>query len=232
MASKQKEVRFTQKASIRATGAAAAGNTAQGYAVVFDSLSCLLPDAQGRAFREKIAPGAFSMSLAGGDDIRALVDHNHEKLLGRTSSGTLRLREDNVGLRFEIDMPNTSVARDLSELINRGDVSGCSFGMYVMDEEWDNTGSIRTVTDAEIFEMSIVSMPAYEASSVALRSLFPDGVPQSVANRNIVTPVMGFGDIKANDPMAQLRAKFPDPSQLSDEDYTVYAKIRLALTSD
>lgn len=124
------------------------------------------------AFREKVAPGAFRNAIAE-DDIRALINHNPERVLGRNKSGTLRLEEDGKGLRFEIDPPETEAARELVHLIERGDVSGASFGFQARGEEWnhDSRKPLRTLTDVRLLDVSIVTFPAYADAGVALRSL-------------------------------------------------------------
>ncbi|MGG3708689.1 HK97 family phage prohead protease [Heyndrickxia coagulans] len=136
-----------------------------GYASVFNSKTSI-----GDFFDEVIAPGAFSKSLANSSDVRALFNHNWDKVLGRTKSGTLRLFEDDRGLKFEIDLPNTSVARDLTESMARGDINQCSFGFFATGENWDYTSdpALRTVTEVELYEISIVSIPAYEDTEAAL----------------------------------------------------------------
>ncbi|MER0179460.1 HK97 family phage prohead protease [Heyndrickxia faecalis] len=136
-----------------------------GYASVFNSKTSI-----GEFFDEVIAPGAFSKSLANNSDVRALFNHNWDKVLGRTKSGTLRLFEDDRGLKFEIDLPDTSVARDLAESMARGDINQCSFGFFATSENWDYTSepALRTVTEVELYEISIVSIPAYEDTEAAL----------------------------------------------------------------
>src|SRR4051812_22717786 len=91
-------------------------NRLVGYAAVFNSLSSDLG-----GFKERIKPGAFRTSVTGSADIRALVDHDASKLLGRTSSGTLRVAEDEHGLRVEIDLPDTSYAKDVRTMVQRRD---------------------------------------------------------------------------------------------------------------
>lgn len=138
-----------------------------GYAAVFDSETVIAG-----MFREQVAKGAFRKTIAG-DDIRALVDHDQSQVLGRTRSGTLRLLEDDIGLRVEIDPPDTQVARDLLHLIERGDVSGMSFGFVVRGEDWqhDVDPPLRTLTDVQLLDVSVVTYPAYPEAGVALRSL-------------------------------------------------------------
>ncbi|EQB0874715.1 HK97 family phage prohead protease [Enterobacter hormaechei] len=143
-----------------------------GYAVRWNSLSEIIWD----EFREQFAPGAFKDSLASGSDVRALYEHNYTQLLGRTKSGTLVLSEDDTGLRFELTPPNTQLGNDVLELVERGDISGMSFGFRALKEAWDIAQSpyLRTVTAAELREITVTSMPAYPESGVEIahRSLF------------------------------------------------------------
>lgn len=139
-----------------------------GYASVFNSTS---QDLGG--FKERISPGAFKTSTTNGFDIRALVDHDPAKLLGRMSNGTLRAHEDERGLRVEIDLPNTSYANDMLELVKRGDMRGMSFGFKVREggQSFTREGgqAIRTLTDIDLREVSCVTVPAYAATSLQLR---------------------------------------------------------------
>ncbi|RKD61547.1 hypothetical protein BJ928_107148 [Rhizobium sp. WW_1] len=141
-------------------------NTVAGYAATFGDTADI-----GGHFREVIAPGAFSQSLKTAD-VRAYYGHDRQRLLGRTSAGTLRLNEDAKGLAVEIDLPDTTDGRDVRELIARGDITGMSFGFIVTHDEWDMTGNIdtRTIHQVELLEVSVVSEPAYEGTSIALRS--------------------------------------------------------------
>jgi HK97 family phage prohead protease len=141
------------------------GKTIKGYAAVFNDVADI-----GGSFREIIAPGAFKDTLGG--DIRALVDHDTGRVIGRSKSGTLRLSEDDHGLAVEIDLPDTGDGRDLAHLLERGDISGMSFGFRVTHDEWDETKEIptRTIRAVELFEVSAVAFPAYEGTALALRS--------------------------------------------------------------
>lgn len=146
-----------------------AGNTLAGYAAVFDQAT------QIRGGWESIAPGAFDAALAAGDDVVALRDHDPALLLGRTSSGTLRLDADGQGLAFEVDLPETSYAADVRELVRRGDLAGASFGFLPGQDSMSVAGDgrqLRTHTSVRrLLDVSVVAMPAYDGTSVALRSL-------------------------------------------------------------
>ncbi len=150
--------------------AAADGKPAKlaGYAAVFGSTS---EDLGG--FREIIAPGAFRESIDSGDDIRALFAHDPNMLLGRTSNKTLRLSEDDKGLRFEMDVPDTSYARDMMALVNRGDIRGMSFGFRTAKDgdSWAKSGGslIRTLKNVKLGEVSVVAQPAYRATELSVR---------------------------------------------------------------
>src|SRR5690606_23636899 len=140
--------------------------TVAGYAAVFGAAA----DIAGQ-FREILAPGAFRDTIGG--DVRALIDHDSGRVIGRTTAGTLRLAEDDVGLAVEIDLPDTQDGRDLATLIARGDISGMSFGFVVTRQEWDDTGDMptRTILAVDLREVSAVAFPAYDDTSIALRSL-------------------------------------------------------------
>lgn len=148
-------------------------NTLAGYIAVFNSWS---EDLCG--FREKLAPGCFKSSL--NNDVVGLINHDTSAVVGRTTSKTLRLSEDDKGLAFECDLPETTRAKDLVISVQRGDVTGCSFGFYCTSDQWDydKDGSAeRTVLDVELFEVSVgVTFPAYPDAEAHIRSLFPDGI--------------------------------------------------------
>lgn len=164
------------------------GNTLYGYAAKFDE-----PSEDLGGFVEVIRPGAFTSTLATAD-VRALYNHNHDHVLGRTKSGTLRLEEDEVGLRFEVDLPDIQVARDLKVSVSRGDIDGCSFGFYcVADElhapEGDDDLPIREVLEVELIEISpAVAFPAYPSTEVDLRSLNEFRAKQKVVEEKSKTP--------------------------------------------
>lgn len=141
----------------------AEGRKLTGYAATFNNETRIAD------FTETIAPGAFRASLADGHDILALADHQRDKVLARTKSGTLRLSEDERGLRFEIDVPDTSAGRDVLALAARGDLGGMSFGFSVDKEDWQ--GERRTLQSVTLHEVSVISAwPAYSGTSVSARA--------------------------------------------------------------
>lgn len=142
-----------------------------GYAAVFGPLS---EDLGG--FRERVDSRAFDQSLSSGKDIRALVDHDSAKVLGRSSNQTLRLSTDGHGLRVEIDLPSTTYAADIRALLERGDVSQMSFGflLHAGGDKWERSADgsrLRTLLSVDLVEVSLVSIPAYPDTSAAVRSL-------------------------------------------------------------
>jgi HK97 family phage prohead protease len=141
-----------------------------GYAAVWDSMS---EDLGG--VREVIRPGAFNRTLKESPDVLALVEHDKTKVLGRTSNGTARVEPDSKGLRVEIDPADTSYARDLQELVRRGDVAGMSFRFkpYEGGARMDLSTSppTRIVEEARLREVSVVVEPAYPETSVDVRAL-------------------------------------------------------------
>lgn len=140
--------------------------TVEGYASVFDTLSHDLG-----GWRERIAPGAFADALRSASmPILALYDHAVGGLLGSTAVGTLTLNEDTVGLRFVIDLPDTTTGRDVLALVTRGDLAGASFGFKVGrgGTTWEKAadgGAVSVVRKvAALREISVVALPAYPAA--------------------------------------------------------------------
>jgi HK97 family phage prohead protease len=148
-----------------------------GYAARFNSLSVPLDDGEGE-YRERILPGAFSRSLAEGPDVVALAHHDERLVLGRRSAETLKLVEDDHGLRVLLYPPDTTLGRDIVESVSRGDLASMSFGFLVDDEDYRNEDGmvIREVKQATVFEVSIVTWPAYESTSIKVRSDVPSRV--------------------------------------------------------
>jgi HK97 family phage prohead protease len=132
-------------------------------------------------FREKIAPSAFTRSLANDADVKCLLNHSANHILGRTKSGTLKVWSDSIGLHYRCQLDrNQQMHRDLHAAIRRGDISECSFSFSIPDggDSWeetdgaDNIYAIRTVRDCDLLDVSPVVYPAYAAAgatSVAAR---------------------------------------------------------------
>lgn len=142
----------------------ASGRRLEGLAAVFNV------DAKIGRFVETIRAGAFTASLASGRDVLGLVDHDAGKLLARTSSGTLRLTQDGKGLAFSLDIPDTTLGRDVLALAERRDLGGMSFGFRAIEEAWPSADR-RELRAVELIEVSVVhSFPAYSQTTVAARS--------------------------------------------------------------
>ncbi|MBH1979403.1 MAG: HK97 family phage prohead protease [Comamonadaceae bacterium] len=165
---------------VRSTGSLRSnGKTLHGYAAIFNSETDL------GGFVEVIRNGAFRTSLAGGSNIRALYHHQGDALLGTTRGGTLKLKEDAHGLAFELALPDTTHGRDLAVLVDRGDVAGCSFGFRVPDggDRWEQRGAqvVRELLAVDLHEVTLTSDPAYQDTTVAMRSR-PRPLVLAVAN--------------------------------------------------
>ena len=147
-----------------------------GYAAVYNRFSLPLREG-GSSFREIIRPGAFDKILnrqRGKQDVVALLNHDSNMILGRTSSGTLELSSDEKGLRYTVTPPDTQVGRDTLSLIRRRDLRGSSFAFAINEASganWssDEQGAIREIREVSLLaDVSVVLTPAYPASSVAV----------------------------------------------------------------
>ena len=136
-------------------------NAITGYAAVFDKWSEDLG-----WFKEKIEPGAFARTIKNGD-VRALI--NPSLVIGRTRNDTLRLWEDDKGLGYEVDLPETTYASDLRESISRRDITQNSFGFQTVEDEWSEDGKRRTLLEVKLFDVSPVTFPAYRQTNVKIR---------------------------------------------------------------
>lgn len=152
----------TFHAELRAT----TGTRIAGYAAKFNT------EATGLPFREQIAPGAFQRSLAGGQDVFLLVNHDTDMVpLARRSSGTLELREDATGLWIEADLdPTNPKAAELLSALKRGDIDKMSFAFTVAPNGQRKADGLRTLTDLDLHEVSAVTWPAYSDTTLAARS--------------------------------------------------------------
>lgn len=162
---KKRQLRYNVKtAELREEGSTV---TFVGTAVVYDSPSELIFG----MFREYIKPGAFDKCLAKKPDVMCFRDHNPERILGRTSAGTLKLLQRDHGIDVECSMPNTTYGIDLRESVKRGDIKGMSFGFDVLDDDWRLVSGERTrdVVSADLFEVSFLPNPAYPDSTASVR---------------------------------------------------------------
>ena len=144
------------------------GNTIRGYAAVYNSDSEWMG-----GFYEQIATGAFDGVMD--NDVRAYFNHDENLLLGRVSSGTLRISTDKRGLFYEVDLPNTTYANDLAELMKRGDVNQSSFAFLIEKDRWEQRDGVtyRIIEKvSRLLDVSPVSQPAYpDATSELKRDL-------------------------------------------------------------
>lgn len=152
-----------------------------GYAARFNQ-EISLSDWFGGEFIEVIAPGAFTRTLRENKDVRALRNHDPNLILARGKNGTLRLTQDDEGLAFDLDLNlEGSLGRDTKADVERGDIDGCSFGFYVREEKIEQRKGeplLRTLLDIELIEVSpAVTFPAYDSTSVAVRSTRATGRP-------------------------------------------------------
>ena len=151
------------------------GPVIEGYFAVFNSNYELWPNAS-----EQVAPGAFRETLGG--DIRALADHDTRLVLGRTTAGTLSLREDDKGLFGTIKInEQDGDAMNLYARVQRGDVSQCSFGFDILDEEYIEQldgGALWIIRKVKLYEVSVVTFPAYVETAVSARKADMDTILQ------------------------------------------------------
>lgn len=160
----------------------------EGYASVFNSRTNI-----DGWYEEEIAPGAFKESLSNNKDVRCLFNHHWSKVLGRFSAKTLTLEEDSKGLRFEVILPNTTDGNNLKESMSRGDINQCSFGFNITGQEEDYSGELPLfrITNVELWEVSIVSLPAYEDTEATLRSKFQEENIETIKLRQKILKRIG-----------------------------------------
>ena len=161
------ERRALGKCELRMEREGDAGKTTSGYACLFDNVTSI-----GGYWQERFAKNAFSKSLAE-RDVVALHSHDDGRPMGRMSRDTLRCSEDDIGLAFENDLPDTQDGRDLATSIERGDIEGMSFRFRARKEEWDETKDppMRTIIEADLMEITYTAFPAYPDTEVGMRSL-------------------------------------------------------------
>jgi HK97 family phage prohead protease len=152
---------------LRAAGSTDEKRTVVGYAAVFNSETDICG-----YWTEVVAPGAFATSLRE-NDVVALYSHDTGRVIGRMSAKTLRIAEDDKGLKVEIDLPDTTDGRDLVVLIERGDITGFSFGFCTRKQEWDETVDPpkRTLLEVDLIEVTVTAFPQYDDTEIGLRDL-------------------------------------------------------------
>lgn len=208
-------------AAVRALPATEGVRKIVGHGAVFNQLSSDLG-----GFREQIAPGAFRESLEK-QDCFALFNHSRDFVLGRSGAGTARFREDDQGLAYEIDTPDTTWARDLVVSIERGDISQSSFGFRVESED-DETWSVcedgqvvRTLHRVRLFDAGPVTMAAYPQTDAAVRSASGAemrALAQAQYRLSVRSPVAGDHDL--------IRAEIRALSELITEPWQLEAAKR------
>jgi len=177
----------------------------EGYAAVFNSETDL------GAFREVIKPGAFDDVMS--NDVRALINHDPNLVLGRTTNGTLKLEQDERGLKYRVELGKQQYAKDFYESVKRGDISQSSFAFTIDKQSWNEERTVRSVDKVrQLLDVSPVTYPAYSAATVQARDLPPE--PEQVAEvsapeqdteiQNLQPTTMNLNEMKA------VRAKHAD----------------------
>ena len=173
--SKEPEVRVNStEIEVRAEGD---GMTFTGYASVFNS-----PSEDLGGFIEYVAPGAFKRSLQSRNEVKLLWNHDSGEPLASLRGGTMQLVEDERGLKVTAQLPNTSRGRDVAELLRTKVIDSMSFGFNVIKDTWSRDGQTRTLESVRLFEVSVVSFPAYGATTATVRSTQPTINPDELAD--------------------------------------------------
>ena len=181
------------------------GMTFTGYASVFNS-----PSQDLGGFIEYVAPGAFKRSLQSRNEVKLLWNHDAGEPLASLRGGSMQLVEDEVGLKVTATLPQTSRGKDVAELLRLKTIDSMSFGFNVIKDTWSRDGQTRTLDSVRLFEVSIVSFPAYEATTATVRSqptINPDQLADALlklesgeeldeANASLITEVVN--KLKAN----------------------------------
>jgi HK97 family phage prohead protease len=143
--------------------------TLDGYAIVFNKYSQNLG-----GFVERVDPAAATKSVSDKLPVVARYNHDDNFLLGTIEAGTLRLEVDDIGVRYIVDLPDTSAGRDVAALAKRGDLRYSSFAFHTLEDEWDVTEQgfpLRTLRSIQLVDVAPVVNPAYRDSTVGVRSL-------------------------------------------------------------
>jgi hypothetical protein len=160
--------------------------TLEGYAAVFNSETDL------GAFREVIRPGAFDDVMD--NDVRALINHDPNLILGRTGNGTLELSTDERGLKYKVKLGDQQYARDFYESVKRGDISQSSFAFTIDKQSWNEERTVRSVDKVrQLLDVSPVTYPAYAAATVQARD-------QQLEIDEVIADAVADTDTENNEP--------------------------------
>ena len=177
------------------------GSTIVGYAAVFNT------ETQIGNFREQIAPEAFNRALTESPDVVALLNHDRNYVLGRTTSDTLKLSVDERGLKYELKLGNQSYAKDLAESMRRGDISQSSFAFTIERESWED--DLRTVEEVRgLYDVSVVTVPAYAEASATIRAKKSCGCKKEEIKEATVVEVKSAAEVRATSTPKKIKNKF------------------------
>jgi len=178
----------------------------EGYAAVFNSETDL------GHFREVIKPGAFDDVMT--NDVRALINHDPNLILGRTENGTLELSTDERGLKYRVKLGNQQYAKDFYESVKRGDISQSSFAFTIKDQSWNEERTVRSVDKVrQLLDVSPVTYPAYAAATVQAREQqleLDDAIAEAVADTDTTTNEPQIQEPMNLNEMKATRAKHAD----------------------
>jgi HK97 family phage prohead protease/HK97 family phage major capsid protein len=178
----------------------------EGYAAVFNSETDL------GHFREVIKPGAFDDVMT--NDVRALINHDPNLILGRTENGTLELSTDERGLKYRVKLGNQQYAKDFYESVKRGDISQSSFAFTIKEQTWNDERTVRSVDKVrQLLDVSPVTYPAYAAATVQARDQQPEhneAIAEAVADTDTTTNEPQIQESMNLNEMKATRAKHAD----------------------
>jgi len=207
------------------------GMTFTGYASVFNS-----PSQDLGGFIEYVAPGAFKRSLQSRNEVKLLWNHDSGEPLASLRGGTMQLVEDERGLKVSAKLPNTTRGRDIAELLRTKVIDSMSFGFNVIKDTWSRDGQTRTLDSVRLFEVSIVSFPAYEATTAQVRSqptINPDQLADALLklesgeeldeeNANLITDVVN--KLKASPEVEEVQENGLDLLDLKKKQFDLLLK--------
>lgn len=187
------ERRAFDASELRVQRAEGSAPVIEGHAAVFGRKADIF------GFTEEIAKGAFKDAIVN-DDVRALVNHDANYVLGRNRSKTLELREDEVGLFTAIKPPDAQWSRDLMTSMERGDINQMSFGFRTIEDEWKTVDGKphRTIKRVQLFDVSVVTFPAYPQTDaqVAQRSLENWRKQQAIVPAHVIAAAARERDLR------------------------------------